>query len=537
MAIDPDAYSAVDLKAATPDSSVPSGALIFGADSQSAAAPSVYPLADLANALPFTQSGEGAVARSVQDKLRETVTVDDFGAVGDGVTDDTDAIQAALDSGAAAVVMRNGATYAATGTITIPAGVLLRGQSVGGALPILAIVGPPTDTVNRGAIELAGDDSCLEGVHVTVTGGDYRRGISAGGFARQHIRYNRIEVSTQDVDSAASFFAIHSTHATQHSEGCEIVGNEITATVNRPGDLLQLSRFRNGLVEHNRLTDSTFTGATRFNWAIYLSKDGQGTKIRDNYITGNNLSGINHNNDTGATDYGVEITGNKILGTPFTGIGVTDANSVSVRANRISGANSPISVNGSSTDAIVESNEILDVDVSGGPVQAEQAMIVVASSAARARISGNIFGSAGDAIRGVYSDAPWLVCVNNVALADGPICMIQSKGASSQIAGNNFPETSETGGLPRIYVQGDNSRVAGNVLGQSTNTGEVGIRMAADRGIVTGNRVIGGRYSIWLDSQSSNCLCNGNITTGHVSGAIQDDGTTNTVTADNLVPA
>lgn len=51
MAIDPDAYSAVDLKAATPDSSVPSGALIFGADSQSAAAPSVYPLADLADAI------------------------------------------------------------------------------------------------------------------------------------------------------------------------------------------------------------------------------------------------------------------------------------------------------------------------------------------------------------------------------------------------------------------------------------------------------------------------------------------------------
>jgi len=50
----------------------------------------------------FEQSGTGAVARTALDKLRDVLSVKDFGAVGDGVADDTAALAAAIAAGKAA---------------------------------------------------------------------------------------------------------------------------------------------------------------------------------------------------------------------------------------------------------------------------------------------------------------------------------------------------------------------------------------------------------------------------------------------------
>jgi len=70
-----------------------------------------------ASLVGYTQGSTGSVTTTVQSKLREIVSVKDFGAVGDGVTDDTTAFQSAVNS-----------LSSVGGTVFVPSGSYLIGQ-------------------------------------------------------------------------------------------------------------------------------------------------------------------------------------------------------------------------------------------------------------------------------------------------------------------------------------------------------------------------------------------------------------------------
>lgn len=87
--------------------------------------------------------------RSLEDRLAQEYWVEDFGAVGDGVTNDAAAIQAAINTaitaGPGSVVNFQNAVYVINSQLTVTGGIILRGQYGNSD----ATTGVPTDAYSR----------------------------------------------------------------------------------------------------------------------------------------------------------------------------------------------------------------------------------------------------------------------------------------------------------------------------------------------------------------------------------------------------
>ena len=86
----------------------------------------------------YMPGGAGVVATTVQGKLRETASVKDFGAVGNGTHDDTAAIVLAFTAGVG--YFPNG-TYKITAPITVPVGLSVSGEDRTESIITCAVAG------------------------------------------------------------------------------------------------------------------------------------------------------------------------------------------------------------------------------------------------------------------------------------------------------------------------------------------------------------------------------------------------------------
>lgn len=166
----------------------------------------------------FLQAGTGAVARTVQSKLRDVVSVKDFGAVGDGVTDDTAAIQAALNSGAETINVPDGIYISQA--LTVPTGVTLQG------------LGKPTLKLKNGTF---------------LAGGNFISGASVSG-----INLRNLTVDANRQNQTGSVFGIYF-NAAAHTEirACTITNATYGICVNNA---------TNVIVTDNLVKNGIFTG-------------------------------------------------------------------------------------------------------------------------------------------------------------------------------------------------------------------------------------------------------------------------------------
>ena len=114
--------------------------------------------------MAYVPAGTGAVTTDVQSKLRETVSVKDFGAVGDGVTDDTAAIQAALDTGSKQVNFPEGTYSISSNRLFITNPVSLVGFNSAELIAADGLTYGSASTVGNGFIDV------LDSVGVTFSG-------------------------------------------------------------------------------------------------------------------------------------------------------------------------------------------------------------------------------------------------------------------------------------------------------------------------------------------------------------------------------
>ncbi len=128
----------------------------------------VSTLAGSADSVTFTQAGTGAVARTSQDKMRDAVSVDDFGAVGTGTANDTPALALALASGAKRITLTPGKSYRLDGQIVVSSPVELVAYGA---------------TVTLGTGQVAGDSSVLVNTSgFSVSGGNFVAAVRTTAF-------------------------------------------------------------------------------------------------------------------------------------------------------------------------------------------------------------------------------------------------------------------------------------------------------------------------------------------------------------------
>lgn len=428
----------------------------------------------------YTPSHTGAVSRTVASKLDETVSVTDFGATGDGATDDTAAVQAAIDAGNA---FFPAGTYLISSTLTVPSSRLLSGDGRGSIVKLasasntnmvqnsnysagtnaditilnLAFDGNVANQTNNGSYDKMGiafkgvTNARIEGCHVFDQGTDCLNLINC---TNPVVVNNELEGAYNHActfENTDGFIGkgniVHNCGSTTDaytftSSGHAFIGVNV-ACDDAVIEGNYIYSMGDSCIRNERAGRGwTITG----NVVIDSGKDsikvmglvGTTTKPKANVITGNVVINAGNNGIVANGDQ-LQVTGNVIWG--------TGKNTSGSAAGKWFASASGISITDGSTDVVVENNYVRDAYAYG------IAVLNGTTVTQRIFIRGNTsFENGADGIR--CTDTDYVVI-------EGNYCYNNSQGTAATDSGIRYDWT--TGSRTRVYIRGNHCFDTGGV--------------------------------------------------------------------------
>jgi hypothetical protein len=485
-----------------------------------------------------TATGSPA-ARQQKDRWADLATAKDFGVVGNGVADDTAALNVAGASGK--VVRFRGLTCKVTGTITLAAGTVFLAE---GPTSTLNFTGSPDGTGR--AIRLEGIGAGIEGFSINVTAGVYLSSVALRAD-RTFARRNTIVHASPAVPANTAVYVIYAAIGAPLN-GIRIEDNDVTMTAPY-GDGVQANNVPGIQVLRNFIHDFTYTdldgnGADlplyHF-WGIYVGPQSPHALVAFNRLK--NLPGsMIHNSELGTdapaivANVGRRVIGNTIDGCGFIGVAVDYATGPIVSGNFIARCDLLLNILGGS-GAVVTGNSFEEVVSAAVPMSADKPMASVSSSR-DVSFTGNTFGKRGAAITGLdIGGSPNAIVNGNFFGNDRPRQAILAGNTASgaAIANNVITTTTDAAAGWAIFSDANSQLISNNIITSPAVAGNGSIRVAKDDVVVRGNDITGGQTGVFVASAAADrTAITGNTFVGVTGSAIGDSGT-GTVKGDNIV--
>lgn len=167
----------------------------------------------------FTQAGSGSIIRSLQGKLRDVVSIKDFGAAGDGIQDDSPAVQDAVNY--IAGLTYGGGVYVPTGKyklvtqITVPKNYTTIRLFGDGMASVFDVSGVTSPSAGAPAFYVGNDGTPAQGWHVFenlafVGSGTVGKAVQlnyANGARFSKVRFNYMRTAVTATESYALRFS------------------------------------------------------------------------------------------------------------------------------------------------------------------------------------------------------------------------------------------------------------------------------------------------------------------------------------------